>query len=435
LQQFKPIYYLGNKADFSSSIRAALDSVDPQRGRVGEVFAGTGAISVAVSRERSVLASDVQEYSRVLCAAQLARPRISERFASEVLDQVRGRFLNLLQATLRPLIDWEEASIASEDAERMALLLEAPPLAARSRTTASGEFERSAAEATRRLHCEGLWQAPDTTVSRLFGGTYFSYRQASVLDSALHVAHAHDAELRDLLVAVALSTASSLVNTVGKQFAQPLRPRKKSGELKAGFDRTVRKDRSIDALRTYELWLHKYLGIPDGNGRAVVLRGKFDDVLTSHGSGLSVVYADPPYTRDHYSRFYHVLETMCLRDDPQFSVVTKGGEKQISRGLYRAERHQSEFCVRSQAPAAFERLFRMCRERDLPLVLSYSPHESGDGTHPRVVGQEQVVSIAQSIYRRVEVDVINGSSHNVLNSTALRLKDRGHAEILVRCYR
>ena len=33
------------------------------------------------------------------------------------------------------------------------------------------------------------------------------------------------------------------------------------------------------------------------------------------------VYADPPYTRDHYSRFYHVLETLALRDDPRFRLT------------------------------------------------------------------------------------------------------------------
>jgi adenine-specific DNA-methyltransferase len=435
LQNFKPIYYLGNKADFANSIRAALDSVDPQRGRVGEVFAGTGAVSVAVSSERSVLASDVQEYSRVLCSAQLAKPKVSEGLKNDVLKMVRGEFLDTLQASLEPLIQWEEESIGSGDPERMAQLLEAPPLVTGATSPTEGEFSRSAAESIRRMQNEGLWTAPDTTVSRLFGGTYFSYRQAAILDSALKVANAQGPGLRDFFVAVALSTASSLVNTVGKQFAQPLRPRNKSGELKSGFDRTVRKDRSIDALRTYEIWLNKYLTIGTANGTAIVLRGEFDEVLQSRGSQLSVVYADPPYTRDHYSRFYHVLETMCLRDDPEFSVVTKGGERQISRGLYRAERHQSEFCVRSQAPGAFERLFRRCREHDLPLVISYSPHESGDGTHPRVVSQEQIVSLARSIYKRVEVSVIDGSTHNVLNSTAHRLKDRGHAEILVSCFR
>ena len=33
-----------------------------------------------------------------------------------------------------------------------------------------------------------------------------------------------------------------------------------------------------------------------------------------------IVYADPPYTRDHYSRFYHVLETISLFDSP---IVSK----------------------------------------------------------------------------------------------------------------
>jgi adenine-specific DNA methylase len=147
-----------------------------------------------------------------------------------------------------------------------------------------------------------------------------------------------------------------------------------------------------------------------------------------------VLYADPPYTRDHYSRFYHVLETMCLRDDPPISRVTKGGSRAVSRGSYREDRHQSPFCIRSAAPAAFEALFAAARRRDLPLALSYSPHEAGDGTHPRVVSSIQIIEIARSYYERVECMVIDGAAHNKLNRGDLKLKTREHAEILVKCF-
>ena len=192
----------------------------------------------------------------------------------------------------------------------------------------------------------------------------------------------------------------------------------------------------MDALKTYQIWLHRYASLERASrARATVIRGDFHHVLTKHGRKMAVVYADPPYTRDHYSRFYHVLETMCLRDNPCFSSVTKDGSTSVSRGLYRADRFQSDFCVRSLAPAAFDRLFKTSREQDSAVVLSYSPHEGGDGTHPRVVSQEQIFSIARLYYPRLEVQYIDGSTHTVLNSSALRLKDREHAELILKCYR
>lgn len=432
---FKPIYYLGNKADFVGPIRDALDAVDPTRGRVGEVFAGTGAVSIAVSDERDVLTCDVQEYSRVLCSAFLARPHVDSSLRHEVLRRVQGEAHRQLAWCLEPLIEWEEACVASGSAERMARLLEAPPLAARLDAEGNPDFERAADLATQRLKGAGLWGAPDSTVSRLFAGVYFSYRQAAALDSALNVSNSMAPDLRDLLLAVTLSTASTVVNTVGKQFAQPIQPRSKSGELKGGFEKAVRRDRAIDVLQTLEVWLHRYAGLPQKRRAAIILRSDYESALADYGTQLSVVYADPPYTRDHYSRFYHVLETMCLRDNPEFSSVVRDGQKTVSRGLYRADRFQSDFCVRSLAPGAFERLFKLARQRDLPIVLSYSPHESGDGTHPRVVSQEQILALAKQYYSKVELTPIAGSVHNVMNSSALRLKDREHAEILVKCYR
>jgi serine protease Do len=104
--------------------------------------------------------------------------------------------------------------------------------------------------------------------------------------------------------------------------------------------------------------------------------------LLSTPPAVSVVYADPPYTRDHYSRFYHVLETMARGDDPQVSLVRSGGRTSLSRGIYRRDRHQSPFCIRSEVAGAFTTLFRSTRVRDLPLSLSYSPSPNGTPSRP-----------------------------------------------------
>jgi adenine-specific DNA-methyltransferase len=129
------------------------------------------------------------------------------------------------------------------------------------------------------------------------------------------------------------------------------------------------------------------------------------------------------------------LETMCLRDNPSVSRVVKNGATLVSRGLYREDRHQSPFCIRSTAPAAFEALFKSARQRDVPLVLSYSPHEADDGTHPRVVSMSLVVELARAQFKRVDVTAIEGSVHNNLNREGLKLKAREHAEILLKCFR
>src|SRR5205823_616350 len=77
--------------------------------------------------------------------------------------------------------------------------------------------------------------------------------------------------------------------------------------------------------------------------------------------GVGVVYADPPYTKDHYSRFYHVYETLYRYDFP------------LSAGLgrYRPDRFSTPFSLAQEVERAFRDLFDSIAKRDLPLVLSY----------------------------------------------------------------
>lgn len=61
----------------------------------------------------------------------------------------------------------------------------------------------------------------------------------------------------------------------------------------------------------------------------------YTEALDTISEDTTVVYADPPYTRDHYSRYYHTFETICLRDVPEISTMVSKGKTQISRGIYR----------------------------------------------------------------------------------------------------
>lgn len=439
-RSFRPIYYLGCKTAFTKDIQQAINDVDRSGGRVLDLFAGTGVVASALAAERNVVTVDIQEYSRVLCSALLK----SVEFPSTLIEQSRKAITELktpLEWCFEPLMEFEAISIDQGlRGETSALidLLESPPLI----TFLEDELEvpdsylgKAIEQTIARLISSGLERSQNTVVSRNFGGVYFSYTQSIVLDACLSAATSGNNQLQDTLKAAALSTASAIVNTVGKQFAQPIQPRNKSGAIKSGLIKTVHKDRSADALKTYLEWLLRYTNLPlIPNQDNYMVQSDYLEGLRQHGPKCSVVYADPPYTRDHYSRFYHVLETMCLRDNPVRSKVTKNGMSVSSRGVYREDRHQSPFCIRSTAPSAFEALFHQTSLMNLPLVLSYSPHEAGDGTHPRVVSMNQILELAKNYYNKVDVVSVEGITHNQLNKTELQLKKREQAEIILKCF-
>lgn len=151
------------------------------------------------------------------------------------------------------------------------------------------------------------------------------------------------------------------------------------------------------------------------------------------GSNVKVIYADPPYTRYHYSRYYHVLETICLRDNPTVSSTFPNGAGGISRAIYRSERHQSPFCIKSQAESAFELLFQGAKELDVPLVLSYSPFDSSKAVTPRLRTMNQLIDMAHRYYDNVEVLSPGTFTHSKLNSTDNNFESNNEAEKLIIC--
>ena len=68
------LHYLGSKLRMLQPIRRAVADVLPTGGRVCDIFAGSGAVSLGLSRNWAVTAVDIQEYSRVLANGILNPP-------------------------------------------------------------------------------------------------------------------------------------------------------------------------------------------------------------------------------------------------------------------------------------------------------------------------------------------------------------------------
>lgn len=429
---WRPIHYLGSKLRLIESVRMALDRVDPDRGRCVDLFAGSGTVSAALSTTRDVVAVDIQEYSRVLCSAVLIPAPLSDAEVANFLDsaETHARRIRRLAA---PLIEYEESCLAlarAGDPEPICELIEAASMVAFPSTNQQLRYAFAAAhQQTRELMSA---TDPTTLILQYYGGLFFSYRQAAELDALLTVAHKSSGSQRDLFLAAVISTASDVVNTVGKHFAQPIRPRGADGRPKGHLISKIIRDREVILTEVFASWLERYR-LLRRNGRAhQIVRGDYADVLSAL-SNVSVVYADPPYTRDHYSRFYHVLETMCLWDDPGISTTRIRSATEIfSRGMYRADRHQSPFSIKSKAPGAFRKLFLAVKALRVPLVLSYSPYAK-EGAHPRVMSVEQITELAREHFNSVEMISAGKFTHMKLNASRLHLDASSEAELIFLC--
>jgi adenine-specific DNA-methyltransferase len=99
---------------------------------------------------------------------------------------------------------------------------------------------------------------------------------------------------------------------------------------------------------------------------------------------VDLVYADPPYTADHYSRFYHVLETLVKYDYPEID----------GKGLYRKDRFASNFSIKSKSISEFDRLLSLVSSHSYKLLLSYN----NDG----LISSDQLIKLCKMYFARVE---------------------------------
>ena len=431
---FRPIHYLGSKLRMVDEIVEAVDKVDPSKARVCDLFAGSGTVSGVLAQTRSVTAVDIQEYSRVLCSA-LLYPMPTTDGPKLMLEPAEASSLAYATASI---VHHEQESIKRALLGYPDMLDDFLEHCSLTRFL-SGEF--SGSQALRevltitalRLKEVGLNDSSNSLTTRLFGGVYFSYSQAVRLDELLDAVFSAPFSLRDLLLAAVLSTASEIVNTIGKQFAQPIRPKDKQGATKPNLLDKIQKDRSASVQVVFDKWVQRYQAVTRTQRPHSVIRSDYAEALLSVEEDTRVVYADPPYTRDHYSRYYHVLETLSLRDNPAVSKVRIGGVERISRGVYRVDRHQSPFCIPSRVAEAFSTLFNRVARRGLPLVLSYSPYRQGSDARPRLLTLDEIKSLAEKEFDSVRIERVGPFSHNKLNNARLNKAHIQFAESLVIC--
>lgn len=430
---FRPIHYLGSKLRVLGAIERAIDRVDPSLGPVCDLFSGSSTVSRYLSRRRRVLAVDIQEYARVLADAVLngdSRWSVSAVEESLLTDNRGAK----LRAAIAPLAGLE-ADIAQAalqgDLEPLCTMLEVGSLASLNANVLQdcSRLGSATARVQKSIKRLGLPDS-DTVCIRHFGGQYFSYSQSAELDVLAAFSRRTDSSL---ILAATLSTASHLVNSIGKQFAQPIRPRDKSGTPKRHIVKKIIAERSTSARAVFLNYVRQYTTLSRRRRDHLALRADFREALSNLPFKPSVIYADPPYTRDHYSRFYHALETLSLGDDPSITTSNLGGGTMKSRGGYRAGRHQSPFCIKSEAPTAFSTLFSAVAALRIPLVLSYSGYDPSVEARPRVMPLQCVVDLAREHFANVEVEELSNLDHMKLNAVQLNKAARGTTEVLLIC--
>lgn len=436
------IYYLGSKYRILPQIINKISNIAKKKARVCDLFSGSGSVAVALSEHWNVITVDIQEYSRVLGNALLNSPAIKDPSSWHLIRKKAEESafrINLVKSLVEILkIERDAIELAKRGyPNKLAELTRLNPLfSGTDKQNTQEDYLRIAQKNSMKMLREfGLESGPDTVITRYYGGVYFSWQQAIDLDALLKVIFEYDEGLRDHLLAASFGAASAAVHTIGKHFAQPLQLLTISGQLKRNLIPQTIRDRTVDIFDTFSTWQERLERMKRHAGSFESIRSDYRDALKNQDIQFDAIYADPPYTRDHYSRFYHILETMSIHDEPEVSTTSirsSNGQK-LSRGLYRVERHQSPFSIISQASKAFEDLAHMVKDRNIPMVLSYSPFNSHNRSRPRLLSIDKIAEILHGHFSEVKIEPITGFSHSKFNRQDRNIVVDGFAEVLFTC--
>jgi adenine-specific DNA-methyltransferase len=369
--------YMGSKrAMLQNGLGVLLTEELSKGGRFVDLFTGSGAVAwyAAMNHSVEVHAHDLQSYGVILANAVLGRTK-----------------------PLDGLAIWEQW----DKAARKIVSTSKPPT-----------FERLTQKIVKDMR---TWSGSQEgrVITGAYGGHYFSPLQAVWIDALRATLPTGNAE-RTLALAALIEAASKCAAAPGHT-AQPFQPTRSAKPfLKEAWDRDVslRVKNSLLELAGYRAKVIGHAAVGDANKAAESLK-KGD-----------LVFVDPPYSGVHYSRFYHVLETIA---QGQCGEVSGTGRYPSPE-----KRPRSKYSVGSESVEALDDLLETLASRETRVVLTFPNHDCSNGlsgSKVKKIARKYFTVEVQSVKSRFST--LGGSGSGVAGSEGRAARHNANELILV----
>ena len=336
------IKYMGAKREILEYVTGSIQNLNVDSEWLCDLFSGTSIISASLKDEYNIHANDIQQYSAIFS----------------------NTYLLNLNRLIPPLqiqeIEERVCFLVSEFKERYPQL----------------EFDYT--QITNYKELQQLEKAQQELISFDFGigfnlftkyysGTYWSFEQCVWIDSIRAIAEDYIGTPSYYAILSALIFSMSYASQSTGHFAQFRDVTESNMNHKNIWNLFSKKfEELISTLNIETNFEYKVTSLDYMDCLRVIEKN-------------SIVYADPPYSTVHYSRFYHAIETLVRYDHPIIKY----------KGRYRDDRHQSPFDKKKEVRNAFKLLFEGVKNRESHLVLSYSNNG--------MISQEEILNIGNSI--------------------------------------
>lgn len=338
---------MGSKrAMLGNGLGEVLDRSLRDANRVLDLFTGSAAVAwyVAERHDKEVLAGDLQSYSRVLAASVIERttPILDRDWVDNWMRRARSRI------SAHP--KWKEI-------KELQCLLGKEPVSEMASIARSIDLGTA------------------YPLSRAYGGYYYSPWQAAWIDALRASLPISDA-LHNIALAALIQAASRCAASPGHT-AQPFKPNETAGRF---LVESWRRDLpAIVRTRIADIAPRKALK----KGRAYCMDA---NELAGGARPGDLVFLDPPYSGVHYSRFYHVLES-----------VARGHVGKISgTGRYpeASERPASDYSIKRNSRRALDGLLGILARKGASVIITFPAGKASNG-----LSGDDVRKVAADHYR------------------------------------
>lgn len=427
---FRPIQYLGSKLRSLDLLLSQTAHLYGPAELVVDCFSGSSVVSQAFATTGArVLAVDSQHFCQHIASAMLGVSRGTSERCAGIASNLARQYASLkITGTLGELLTNESLLLSNGPSAALVAFYSSLPQVWKS-PTGQDWFPAAAGNVGR----QGFNFCP--IIASHYAGTYFGLNQALFFDYARNQIH----ELRNsgsigawtenALLTALYSAMSASVCSAGKHFAQPLAS-KTTGNPQFRIAR-LHADRSIDCLNTFSQAAHS---IDEAAQPGGVEHAALATPIASVQSNLvelrpSLLYADPPYTAQQYSRFYHVLEVAARYEVPELQLVNG----KVTTGLYNVNRYKSPYSSKVEAPMAFNDLAGIAKEAGASLALSYSASSERSTGNSRMISLPELSKICRH-YFGSNVNIVElAHTYRPFNSDDNNNVHRDDPEILIIC--
>jgi len=372
--------YMGHKGKMLPLLSDIVKDSASNAKRIADPFCGSAAVSwfLAENFDKEIYSGDLQKYATVRAQSVVERLNPIDgdillknwfRRANRIVNHVSEHFPNSLNS-IKPEFN-RESDIRSIVYNSRNFCRDVMPVA----------FQG----------INGSWP-----ISKAYGGYYFSPYQALVFD-ALRQTLPRESKKKALAL-------SALIDANSRAAASP-------GHTAQPFQPTDSASKYIVEAWNREPWELVKTAVQDLTGRTAMQAGKainggFEKTISFLEPG-DFVFADPPYSAVHYSRFYHVLET--ITNGKEFIPEGRGRYPPIE------QRPSSDFSKKTTAFAAAKDLIDVCAEKELGLILTFPTGKASNG-----LSTEDFVKYGEKRFSTVKIERFESSFSTLGGNKVIR---------------